>query len=63
MYIIVKCMLNVYYCINVKCIFFTQISVDEPVPDYFNVKWSKVSQTNKANYHEATKHYLNKLPI
>ena len=21
--------------------FFTQIAVDEPVPDYFNVKWSK----------------------
>ena len=46
---------------NCKC--FTQIAVDEPVPDYFNVKWSKVSQTNKANYHEATKHYLNNIFI
>ena len=47
--------------ITFNCKFFTQIAVDEPVPDYFNVKWSKVSQTNKANYHEATKHYLNNI--
>ena len=45
--------------ITFNCKFFTRIAVDEPIPDYFNVKWSKVSQTNKANYHEATKHYLN----
>ena len=25
------------------------------------MKWSKVSQTNKANYHKATKHYLNNI--
>ena len=25
------------------------------------MKWSKVSQTKKANYHEATKHYLNNI--
>ena len=47
--------------ITFNCNFFTQIAVDEPVPDYFNVKWSKVSQTNKENYHEATKHYLNNI--
>ena len=47
--------------ITFYCKFFTQIAVDEPVPDYFNVKWSKVSQTNKANYHEATKYYLNNI--
>ena len=41
--------------ITFNCKFFTQIAVNEPVSDYFNVKWSKVSQTNKANYHEATK--------
>ena len=47
--------------ITFNCKFFTQIAVDEPVPNYFNVKWSKVSQTNKANYHEASKHYLNNI--
>ena len=47
--------------ITFNCKFFTQIAVDKPVPDYFNVKWSKVSQINKANYHEATKHYLNNI--
>ena len=47
--------------ITFNCKFFTQIAVEEPVPDYFNVKWSKVSQTNKANYNEATKHYLNNI--
>ena len=25
------------------------------------MKWSKVSQTNKVNYHEATKHYFNNI--
>ena len=25
------------------------------------MKWSKVSQTNKENFHEATKHYLNNI--
>ena len=35
---------------------FTQIAVDKPVPDYFNVKWSKVSQTNISNKFEQKKH-------
>ena len=47
--------------ITFNCKFFTQIAVDEPVPDHFNVKWSKVSQINKGNYHEATKHYFNNI--
>ena len=47
--------------ITFNCKFFTQIAVDELDPDCFNVKWSKISQTNKANYHEATKHYLNNI--
>ena len=44
-----------------NCKFFTQIAVDKPIPDYYYVKWSKVFQTNKANYHEATKDYLHNI--